>query len=218
MINPGVIGAWTGGIAAPSVWKAILGSMVYSVLCGYLVLRILRLFSDFGSEKLVGYMSVMLYLLAVLFVYLIFGACFHGLLNSISALQAGNLGNEQLLGASYLFLVMQYIVDALPYAFHVLVVFAALRLLDERKADRYSAETVVAAGQLSRLCETALVAMVLANVGFNLLQLVFAKSLRVINSSLQIPVFSITFVLAALLLARLIAENKQLKDDNDTFI
>jgi hypothetical protein len=91
-------------------------------------------------------------------------------------------------------------------------------LLDEMRANRYSAETVAAAGQISKLCAVALVAMVLANIGFNLLQLLFAKSLVVINSSVQIPVFSITFVLAALLFTRLVTENKQLKDDNDMFI
>jgi len=218
MINPGIINTWTSGVAAQSVGKAILGGMVYSILCGYFVLRVLRLFSNGATEKLVRYMSVMLRLLTVLFVYLIFGACFNGLLNSIAALQAGNVGNEHLLGASYIFLVLQFVVDALPYAFNVLVIFAALRLLDEMRLDRYSADTVAAAGQISRLCATALVAMVLANVGFNLLQFLFAKSLVVINSSVQIPIFSITFVLAALLLTRLVTENKQLKDDNDMFI
>jgi hypothetical protein len=218
MINPGVISTWTGGVAAQSIGKAILGGMAYSVLCGYFVLRILRLFFNGATEKLVCYMSVMFHLLTVLFVYLIFGAGFNGLLNSITALQAGNVGNEHLLGASYFFLVLQFVVDTLPYAFNVLVVFAALRLLDEMRADRYSAETVAVARKISRICAASLVAMVLANVGFNLLQLLFAKSLTVINSSVQIPVFSITFVLAALLLTRLVTENKQLKDDNDMFI
>ena len=160
----------------------------------------------------------MLSLLNALFIYLIFGACFSGLLNSIAALKMGNVGNEHLLGASYIFLVLQFIVDALPYAFNVLVVFAALRLLDEMRSDRYCSQTVAAAGQMSRVCAAALVTTVLANIGFNLLQLIFAKSLAVINSSVQIPVFSITFVLAALLLTRLVTENKQLKDDNDMFI
>jgi hypothetical protein len=126
MINPGVINTWTGGIAAQPVGKAILGGMVYSVLCGYFVLRVLRLFSNGATEKLIRYMSVMLRLLTVLFVYIIFGACFNGLLNSITALQAGNVGNEHLLGTSYIFLVLQFFVDTLPYAFNVLVVFVVL--------------------------------------------------------------------------------------------
>ena len=218
MINPGVIGAMTSGATGQTLGKAILGGMVYSVLCGYFVLRVLRLFSVGGTDKLVRYMSAMLSLLNVLFVYLAFGASFDGLLNSIAALQAGNAGNEHLLGASYVFLVVQFLVDALPFVLNVFVVFAALRLLYEMRTDRYSAETVSATERMSRLCSVALAVTVLSNIGFNLLQLLFVKSLMVVNGSVQIPVLSITFVLAALLLTRFVAENKQLKDDNDMFV
>ena len=218
MINPGVISAWTAGLAVQSVGKAVSGSMAYSVLCGYFTLRVLRLFSNGSTDKLVRYMSVMLRLLAALFVYLIFGAYFNGLLASIAALRAGNTGNEHLLGASYIFLVLQYAVNALPYAFNVLVVFAALRLSDEMRADRYSAKTAAAAGRISILCAVALVATVLANIGFNLMQFIFAKSIAIIYSTVQIPIFSIAFALAALLLSRFVTENKQLKDENDMFI
>jgi len=218
MINPGVMATVVGGAAGQDVGKAILGGMVYSILIGYAVLRILRMFYADGAEKLMRYMSVMLSILNVLFVYFIFGACFGGLLDSISSLKAGNSGNEHLLGASYFFLVLQFIVDALPYVFDVLVVFAALKLLTEMRADRYSAETVGAAGRISHFCAAALVTTVLSQIIFNLLQLLLAKSLLIINSTVQIPVFSIAFVLAALLLTRLVTENKQLKDDNDMFI
>ncbi|MCL1896375.1 MAG: hypothetical protein FWG03_07510 [Clostridiales bacterium] len=218
MINPGLVNMLADGAAGQPSGKAVLGTMVYSVLCGYLILRVLRLFSSGGTEKLLRYMSVMLNLLNVLFVFLVFGACFSGLLGSITALQAGNTGNEGLLGTTYVFLALQFIVDALPYAIDVLVVFATLRLFDEMRADRYSAGTVAAAGQASRLCAKALAVMVLANIAFNLLQLLFAGSLFIINSSVQIPLFSIAFVLAALLFTRLVTENKKLKDDNDLFV
>ena len=51
-----------------------------------------------------------------------------------------------------------------------------------------------------------------------LLQFAFMKTLLVVNGSVQIPILSMAFVLAALLLAQYIKENKQLKDDNDMFI
>jgi len=218
MINPGMIVTVTRGAAGLSVGKAILGGMVYSVLIGYFVLRALRLFSCGGTIKLVRYMSVMLTLLSMLFVYLVFGALFGDLLGSIAALRAGNVGNEHLLGVTYVFLVLQFIVEALPYFLSVLIVFAAKRLLGEMQADRYSAETIAASELVSRLCAATLAVTILAGIGYNLLQLLFSGSLVVISGSVQIPVFSIIFVLASLLLTRLIAENKQLKDDNDLFV
>jgi hypothetical protein len=123
-----------------------------------------------------------------------------------------------MLGATYVFLGLQFAVDALPYLLDVLVVLAAVRLLEELSSDRYSPQSVKAAGELSRLCGKALAATVLSGIAFNLLQLLFAKELMVINTTLQIPVFSIAFVLGVLLVTRFIAENKQLKDTNDLFI
>lgn len=218
MVNPGIIGSLFGGAAALPVGKAILGGTVYSVLCGYLILRVLRLFFSGSTDKLQKYMTTLLFLLNLLFVYLAFGSCFGKLMDSIAALRAGNTGNENLLGASYVFLALQFLVDALPYLLDVLVVFASIRLLDELRADRYSSESVAAAGRLSRLCGAALGAAVLTGIAFNLLQLLFSKTLLVINSTVQVPVLSIAFVLAVLLLARFVSENKQLKDDNDMFI
>lgn len=218
MINPGIIGRLTSGLIEQSFGKAVLGSMVYSILCGYFVLRILRLFYAGGTDKLIRYMSVMLNLLNVIFVYLAFGASFNKLQGSIAALRAGNVGNEHVLGASYIFLVLQFIIDALPYILDVFIVLTALQLLKEMQTDRYSTKTLTKAEHMSRLCAVFLTTIVLSNIGFNLLQFLFVKSLMVVNSTVQIPVFSITFVLAALLLTRFVAENKQLKDDNDMFI
>lgn len=218
MINPGVISSLFGKSIGLVVSKAILGGSVYSVICCYLVLRILRLFFESGTAKLQKYMTVLLCMLNVFFVYMLFGSCLSNFLNSIELLWSGNTGNEHLLGVTYVFLALQYAVDALPYIFDVLVVFAALRLMGEVRVNRYSDESVESAGRLSHLCRTTLAVTVLINVAFNLLQLLFARMLMVINNSVHIPLLSIVFVLAVLLLARFIAENKKLKDDNDMFI
>ena len=218
MINPGMLGKYLGSAAGQSLGKAMLGGMVYSVLCSYLVLRILRLFFAADTGKLQKYLIALLYVLNALFVYLAFGACFADLLDAFQTLRKGNAGNEHLLGASYVFLVLKYLVDALPYVLNVLVVFSALRLLDELGADRYSEAAVAAAEKLSLLCGFTLAVTVLSNIALNLLQLIFVRKLMTLNSSLQIPVLSIAFVLATLLMARFIGENKQLKDDYDMFI
>jgi hypothetical protein len=218
MVNPGVIGTFTGGAAGQAVGKAVLGSVAYSIVCGYFILRALRMFFQSDARKLIQYMSVALGALGMLFVYMIFGACFSGLLDSVAALRAGNAGNENLLGASYVFLIIQALADALPYALDICVVAAALRLLTEFRADRYSPETVAATDRMSKLCTGALAATVLTSIGFNLLQLLFVKTLMIVNVSVNISIVSVAFVLAALMLTRFIEENKRLKDDNDMFI
>ena len=218
MINPGMISSWIPASAGNAIGKAILGGMVYSVLCGYVILRALRLFPAGDSAKLLRYMSAMLGLLNVIFVYLAFGAGFGGLLDSFAALRTGNVGYEDQLGASYACLTLKYIVNVAPYILCIAIIFAGLRLLRELRGDRYSSETVGAAQSMSRLCTAALTAMALSNIAFNLLQLLFAKWLRSVDSSVDIPILSIAFTLSVLLMTRFIADSKQLKDDNDMFI
>ena len=219
MINPGLtVNTMAGGMVDYAVGKAILGTIIYSIVCGYLVLRALRLFTGGNTGELARYMSVMLGLTAMLFVYLAYGALFASSLDSIAALRAGNTGNEHLLGASYAFLILRFAVDALPYILDIFVIFAALKMLEEFRKNRYSAESVKAAARVSKLCAAVLTATVLSSICFNSLQLLFIGYLMVINVTVQIPVLSIAFVLVALLLTRFVTENKQLKDDNDMFI
>jgi uncharacterized membrane protein len=218
MVNPNLIGSLSGTDAGISVAKAILGGTVYSVIFAYIILRVLRLFFSGSSEKLKKYMMVLLYLFGIAFVYLIFDAEFGKLLDSIAALQAANSGNEHLLGTSYVFLVIQFIVESLPYALDILIVFSGIVLLYELTTDRYSAASVESAERLSRLCGIVLTVTVLVTIAFNILQTLFIKSLFIVDVSVQIPLFSIAFVLAALLLSRVIAENRKLKEDNDSII
>ncbi len=218
MINSGLLDTRIAGSEALSIGKALLGGIAYSILIGYILLRILRQIYAADTYRLQKYLVVLLYIVNILLVYVAFGAQFGILLDSFDSLRAGNIGNEQNLGISYIFLVLEYLINMLPYLLVILVVFHGQELLGELSIDRYSEPSVTAAEKLSRICGLALIITVISNISFNLLQLVFFKKLLVVNGSVQIPLLSITFVLAAFLLAQYIRENKQLKDDNDMFI
>jgi hypothetical protein len=218
MVNPGVIASYLGSAAVIPVGKAVLGGALYSVLCGYIVLCALRLFAQGGTDKLARYLSVLLALLAAAFVFTAFGARFGGLLDGVYSLRAANTGNEGAHTVTYIFLALQFVVDALPYVLDIFIAYRALMLLGELRRDRYGAGAVKQAWRLSRLCAAALTAAMLSNIALNLLSLLFARALLVVNGFVRIPVLSVAFALAAILLARFIAENKQLKDENDMFI
>ena len=213
MINPGFI-QMAGTVRFQ---QAVLGGIIHSIILAYIVIKTLRLFNAATAHRLGRYIAVMLHLLNVLFVVMAFGVVFGRMLDAFTALGAGNTGNNQL-GATYVFLALQHIVSALPYVLNIVVVFAALRLLEALRVDQYSEETLAAAKNVSRVCGLALGVTVLSGAGFNLLQLMFIGRLHVVNSNVSFPVASLLFVLGALLLTRYIAENKQLKDENDQFV
>ncbi|MDR2889824.1 MAG: hypothetical protein LBV33_08325, partial [Lachnospiraceae bacterium] len=184
MVNPGSI-AMLGKIAAPPIGKAILGSAVYSLVVGYLILQITRLFTTGRVQKLERPITVLLDGLNALFIFMVFGAGFSDLLDSITALQAGNSGNEHMLGASYIFLRLGYVVKVLPYVLNIVVVFAAKHLFDEMQKERYSAGAVAAAERMVHRCAMALTITTITNITFNLLQLLFAQSLMILNYSVE---------------------------------
>lgn len=220
MANPGKINALfslptDSGLA---VGKAVLGAAVYSVLAGYAILRVLRLSFESDTNRLYRLLRALLTLLNALFVWAIFGVGFGNLLDAFSSLRAANAGTEAGLGMTYAFAVLKFLADAAPYALDIATIFIIMKLLYEMAADRYSEAAVAAAQKLSVWCAKALVAIVLTNIGFNVLQLAFAGALRNIDSTLNLPVISILFVLAALLFARIAAENQALKQDSDLII
>lgn len=220
MINPGSlqIGPKELGMVGGEARKAMLGCMVYSILVGYLVLRALRLFFTAGKQQLQKYLFVLLGLLNMILVYLVFGGCLQGFLQAVENTKAANLGTEQGLTMTYVFLFLQMLVNALPYVLDILIIFVFQHMLQELGEDAYSEETLEAAGKLAKVCGLSLKATILSTVVFNLLQLLCAKHLRVMNGFVNIPVLSIVLVLAALLVAKLVTEGKRLKDDNDMFI
>ena len=192
--------------AAPGILNAGLGISVWSVAAAWVIARLLRLFRAGDTEKLLGYGAAMLRVLCALFVGAAMLSCPGTLAEAIRSRQSG---------ADAVFALLRFLVSVLPYALDTVITFFALDFLEK---DRQSGEAVASAERLSRLCCLSLLLMSLSTAGLNLLQLAVLKRLSSVNVTVTIPVLSLAFALAVLLLSRLIAENKQLADDNDLFI
>jgi len=235
MINPGIIANALGGfVSAAGTGKMILSVVLYSVLVGYLVLRVLRQTAAADMAKLQRYFSLMLYIIGIFFVWAIFGAGLGGLRDSLTALAEGNtmdsadiafggafmgtgLANTSL-ALSRVFLVIRYVVDVLPYLLDTVIVLTGLELLGALRADRYGEAAVSLAQKLSGQCRRFLAITVMTNLIFNVLQLIFLEKLLVVDGTVELPILSIFFVMIVLLLSGLLAENKELKEDNDLFV
>ncbi len=215
MINPGIISQKTPLSLGSDFEKTLLGTMFYSFLLGYLVIRMVRSFFAANRSGLIRYLRILLGAVCFVLVYLIFGSGLADLIDTIDVLQKTNRGNELLLGTSYVFLVLQYLLSVLPYALDVVIIFAAQRLL---QAEKHSVEAVLAVEKLSRLCGAALVLIVISHAVYLVLQLIFLQNIYYSRFSVTFPIYSLLFVLAVLLAAQYIRENKQLQEDNDLFI
>lgn len=216
MINPGLlaVNAYGGG-------KILLGATFYCVLSGYLVLRILKKFVSADAVQLKKWLRMLAYIVAVLFVYMVFGNRFGTLVDSIRNVNQANSGFSGMssgLEITYIFLILKFVVDVVPYILDIFIILTAIKVLDELLLDPYSDIAVSASERLGNLCVKALVITVISEIVFHLLQLVFSGSIRQINVVVSIPVFSMAFILAVLLTVRYIRENQRLKRENDLFI
>lgn len=190
------------------VIKAVMGCTVWSVVVLWLVLRLLRLFNEGNTNKLLSYLRTLLYALCALFVGVIALSCGTILINGLADMQQSLDG---------VMAVVRFLAAALPYALDIVITLSALTLLDTLLSDDASG-AVNCANNVSRRCCMALGVTTASEATLNVLQLVLAKWLSDVAVSLDIPFMSIAFVLAVLLFSRLIAENRQFKDDNDLFI
>lgn len=203
---------------APWLGGALWGSVVYSILIAYWVLRSLRHIFSAGTPRLMKYMSLLLAGVNVICVYLIFGPLLSAFLTSMTIFSTGSFqpGVDMLLNQTVL--ILRYLASALPYALNMSIVFAALELLTKFSGGIPSGGAVAAAGKLSQRCRQALVITVTATMAFNLLQILLMDGLMSISSQVSIPLLPIIFSVGTLLLGRLIEENRELREDNDMFI
>ncbi|MBR5792616.1 MAG: hypothetical protein IKY34_05870 [Ruminiclostridium sp.] len=231
MVNPGLIPGmadflWSNGGA---FYQSLFSGTIYGLIFCYAVLRVVRHLKGAEREALQRYLVILLRVLAVVFVYLAFGACVQNLLAEMENLRAGNTmiveGWNPWLGltysgleVSYAFLVLRCLANMLPYLLDVAVTLAALNLLTVMQKDRYSEESVQASDKLSHLCVVSLSATVVVTALLNILQLMFLGELHTVHINVYVPVLSVAFLLAVLMLNRLMGENKSLKEDNDLFI
>lgn len=213
MINPGLIAT-----PIPGEVQALLGSTFYSVLVGYLVLRVLEKSALADTKSLQKGLCVLLYIVMLLFAYVVVEELIFSLPAKIQAVREVNTADNVDLTMTYIFLVLQSAINVLPYVLDIVVLFVAVKTLKELLADAYSDATVRAVKRIADVCTKTLTIIVVASMGFNILQLVFRNSLQQIHISVTIPILSILLVVVILMVARYVQENQKLKQDNDLFI
>ncbi len=218
MINPRLFQPRLFNTHVPQTGRMLLGSTFYSVFFGYLILRVLEKYRQTDASRLKPRFKTLLCAAIFLFSYVILIECFGNLSASISNLQAANNFEGENLTVTYVFLVLQCIINILPYALAIFILIFAIRVLGELLSDRYSQRSVNAVEKLSSLCIKSLMVILLSGMCFNVLQLLFYKTLLQISIVVSIPIFSAAFVLITLLAARYARENQKLKQDNDLFI
>lgn len=211
MINPGLFND-------VGIYKSFPGGITYSVIVGYLILKLVRNFNDVSLKGMHRHLKIFLLAICPVLVYGIFGAELSALIGSVNSLSVNNTEHNFQFGLTVLFMVLRYLTAALSYALGLVIVFLLISVIDNFKNDRYSDDSIASVEKLAKWSKNTLIISTLAGVGTNLLQLLFIRMLLDIHGNLSLPILPIIFSLAAMLFARYIKDSKKIKDENDMFI
>ena len=206
--------------------------LIFALLAGWVVLRLLRRFSDGGTRELLRLFRALLALAAAYFVFAVCFAGFADLFSAIDALKAGNTaftddtvlpvatdvtGSKSLV-FSYVVLALRFAAEVLPTLLAAATAYFAIGLLDTMEDGAFTQESAAYAPKLAAWCIKVLKISVLFALAVNLVQAVCASMILNTSISIRLPIFELCFVLAALLGARLIVSNVALAADNELFI
>lgn len=227
--------------AGPPIWSTSAEALfprlawqwlIFALLAGWVVLRLLRRFSGGDTQELLKLFRALLILAAAYFVFEVCFAEFAGLFSAVDALKAGNtaftvdtvlpvatdITGSKSLALSYAVLALRFAAEVLPTLLTAATAYFAIGLLDTMEDGAFTQESAAYAPKLAEWCVKVLKLSVLLALAVNVLQAFCAPMLLSTSISIRLPIFELCFVLAALLGARLIASNVALAADNDLFI
>lgn len=202
MINPGELLKTFG--SAAGLGKPLLSMAVWTTLCCYLTLRLRRTALEGRPKTLSRWLPGLTWVMAAVIAAQLFGVEIPAF---VRRWQAGNF-----------FALITLLAAAVPAVFSARTARAAGELLSALAHGQYSQQAVEAAGNLSGACGAALAVTAVTQLLYNLMQVLGASVIGDVNLSLNLPVFQLVFLLAALLLSRLLVHGQQLQQDNDLFI
>lgn len=139
-------------------------------------------------------------------------------LQGVADLSYGAPRNRGELELSYVFLLLQILCALLPEVLELVLWCVVLTLLRSCETDGFSAESRKKVELLKNLSARFVAAVLFANLGINLLQLLAGKKLHSTHFSLTFPLRETVVLLGVLLLSCFYLEGGRLKEDNDLFI
>lgn len=202
MINPGELLTTFGPVAG--LGKPLLSMAVWTTLCCYLTLRLRRTALEGRQKALSRWLPGLTWVIAAVIAAQLFGAEIPAF---VRRWQEGNY-----------FALITLMAAAVPAVFSIRTARVAGVLLSALAHGQYSEQAAAWAKDLSEACGTALAVTAVTELLYNLMQVLGASVIGDVNLSLNLPVSQLVFLLAALLLSRLLVHGQQLQQDNDLFI
>jgi len=201
-----------------TIGNLTLALLVYSVLIFWSIIKLLQSCSVKDRHYLYRVLKLLLSACAV--VFLIAGPIlgYFDFRAIAATVKEGNTAFGVNLTPTMILLFAGYVADALAAVLNAILLLFSIRLLKELEQDPYSENCFQATQTLKLWCRRFLLITLGSCLLVNLCQVLFAKHLYKIATAFNLPLGSIALTVGLFVLATLISEGKQLKEDNDLFI
>lgn len=200
------------------VGRAINCGTVYSVFITWGVIRLLNASDLVRQENIYKTLRIFLMICAVELILEGIGMGFAALRTQLELLAEGNTMPGQDLMPTVVFLVLDYVVGAVENGMVAWLMVLGIRLLRALENDPYSTQCHRVSETICLWCRRTIRVVVIASLALNLGQMLFANVLLNIGFTIRIPAVSLGIAFCMMALSRLLAQGRELKEDNDLFI
>lgn len=202
--------------------------LFYALLVGYLVLRVIAVWTKSDMIELQKGIRFLVCMLMLSLTIGILMECFEELPASIQALKESNTmasdpwmafeNNLPNLTFTIVFLFIRCLVKIVPCILEILILGMILKLIKELGKDIYSEAVASQLGKIGNMCRNMVLTTVVLNMCFAVLQVIFRNMLYQINVDVTIPLVSIILVLAVMMVSKYMRESQKMKEELDMFI
>ncbi len=218
-INPSYMDRYLSPIPVGGMSKYSLAAVIYSLFFTWILLRLVLHYEKAGHKRLLVGLRILLWFYGLV---LAAGTLVQGgaeFREALTAMQAHNTAaGDSLLKASTLFLALQFLIGLLPVVSQIVLLFMTALFLRRYEKDAFGPEACLAIEHLKTASGRLLTVVLLANAGFNVLQLLCSRFLLTSFHRIPFPLWEILIMLGIRTLSFLYLESRQLKEDNDMFI
>ncbi|MBQ4283448.1 MAG: hypothetical protein IJB96_05915 [Lachnospira sp.] len=213
LINPGLYFQMIQDVRMYEVQSLGACIVAYSAIAVYLIMKLIRFIYDDNKKALKRSLAILVCVLSI-FVFCEMIVDSYESIKGIKILFTDDADILIKLGVTVL-----DIADNVVYGITFIAVFIyAYRFLKEFIDGGFTEDLVVRAKTLQRASVIFIVGNILVNMCYNVVQLLAGRYLNDTSVVVMIPTFEIICLVFVVLITKLIADNKKLKEENELFV
>lgn len=218
-INPTYIDHYLSPIPANGAAKYALAAVIDSLLLTWLLLRCIVRCGKLEYDSLLSGLRVLLNLYVTLAAAAVLVRTSAQLIDDCAALKEGNTGSDSFsVGFSMVVLALGATVSLLPALLRLILLLMISGFLKSCGEDVYNENACSRIRRIGRASSRFFSLILIATVGFNVLQLLFSRYILSSHHRIIFPLTELLVVLGIRMFSFLYLEGRRLKEDNDMFI